>query len=835
MNYLKSFLDKHLLIIFLLLNSYLFSDESSDTKNGEEKKEVYIEEIVKDFTPFEGYFKTYQDTKTSEVYIVIEASDLGKEFIYFAHVAEGIMASGKVRGSYEDYGVFTISKHFETLRLERVLTSYRFDPEQAISKSSGANTSNSAIQVLPIKAYSENKEKFLINITGLLLSESLTKIVPVSDPDNPHSDMMRWGNVSSEKSRIRSIHNYPKNTDFQVEYVIENPPVSYSISSEMEDVADPRNISIIMRYSFIEMPQNDFKPRLQDQLIGYFSQKITDYSSYDATPYADLLHKWNLQKKNPEMQISEPIKPITFWIENTTPLHLRDYIKKGVLAWNEAFIEAGFKNALEVKIQPDDADWDAGDIRYNVLRWTSSPDPLFSGYGPSFVNPRTGEILGADIMLEWGYLTYRYKIDDIFNKNKIENHDQCYSGNILKENNLLANLKNVNFDDPKFLEQSIIRLTLHEIGHTLGLNHNFKGSYLHNIEDIHNTEITGEHGVTSSVMEYPAINLAPLGVKQGDYYDVKPGKYDKWAIKFGYSQNLTELERKELLSKATRPEYMYAHDDEDMRYAGKGIDPRAMVYDLTNNPIDYAVQRIKLVKALTKELPFNLEKATTWEDYRNGLRILLAEQRRSLNIISRYIGGVYVNRSHPDMEISSKPLTPVDYDIQKKAMEALAEYSFSPNAFEINEELLAISQIERRGSFIDEYRDYEIHKSILNIQNGVLNHILNAWVLARISDSSLYGNQYSVYEVLDDLTTSIFEEDLNTEVSSIRRNLQTTYVRRLITILGQDYYDEFATAAAYNSLRDIEKMMKRSSSHKPTQAHRKLIHWIIDSGLNRAN
>ena len=127
----------------------------------------------------------------------------------------------------------------------------------------------------------------------------------------------------------------------------------------------------------------------------------------DVTPYRDPIHRWNLEKKYPEQFVSVPVKPITWWIENTTPLEFRQIIKDGVESWNIAFEDAGFSNAIEVKIQPDTALWDAGDIRYNVLRWTSSPRPPWGGYGPSFVNPRTGEILGADIMLEWSYITNR--------------------------------------------------------------------------------------------------------------------------------------------------------------------------------------------------------------------------------------------------------------------------------------------------------------------------------------------------------------------------------------------------------------------------------------------
>ena len=235
-----------------------------------------------------------------------------------------------------------------------------------------------------------------------------------------------------------------------------------------------------------------------------------------------------------------------------------------MLAWNTAFEAAGFKNAIEVKIQPDDATWDAGDIRYNVLRWTSSPDPVFGGYGPSFTNPRTGEIIGADIMLEWIYLTNRVNYDAIFNESS--SLDSCYSSSMIQDGMILA--KNIELNDPKIIEHAIKRLALHEVGHTLGLNHNFKGSYLHNVNDVHNTEITSKLGVTASVMEYPAINLAPVGIEQGDYFDVAPGPYDIWAIKYGYTPDLTVEQLDNIISEQNKHEHMFANDSEDMRSPG---------------------------------------------------------------------------------------------------------------------------------------------------------------------------------------------------------------------------------------------------------------------------
>ena len=157
---------------------------------------------------------------------------------------------------------------------------------------------------------------------------------------------------------------------------------------------------------------------------------------------------------------------------------------------------------------------------------------------------------------------------------------------------MLANISLL--DEEKIIEQSIKSLALHEVGHTLGLNHNFKASFLHNNEDIHNTEITSQVGITSSVMEYAPINLAPLGKEQGDYYDVVPGPYDIWAIKYGYTPDLSDSDLNEIIKESNKPELMFANDSESMGYPGYGIDPRAMTNDLSNDPITVSYTHLTL-------------------------------------------------------------------------------------------------------------------------------------------------------------------------------------------------------------------------------------------------
>ena len=191
---------------------------------------------------------------------------------------------------------------------------------------------------------------------------------------------------------------------------------------------DARSVSVIVQHSLIQLPKNNYKPRIDDPRVGFFTTQSDNMTTTDRTNYRDFINRWNLVKKDSTKPISEPKEPIVWWIENTTPHELREIIKDGVETWNIAFEKAGFKNAVQVKVQPDTADWDAGDIRYNVLRWTSSPAPPWGGYGPSFVNPRTGQILGADIMLEWTYITRRIYEDELFNNNELHNHHNCVAG-----------------------------------------------------------------------------------------------------------------------------------------------------------------------------------------------------------------------------------------------------------------------------------------------------------------------------------------------------------------------------------------------------------------------
>mgnify|MGYP005687221701 FL=1 len=541
-----------LVLLSLFFSIALMADDSNGDSTKEETKEEskeeskkddreLISEFVEEFIIYEGLIKSYQDPENGNTYLELSDEDISKEFIYFAHIINGTVEAGLFKGSHIDQAVIKFEKQFNSLNLVRVNTEYYFDPNSELSRQSQSNISDSVIENFEITHKNEDENTYLIDITKLLKSDNLTKLK--SEPRDYESDSFGVGSLSRSKTAISKIYNYPNNTDFEVDYVFSNPASYESL----------RNTSVKLRYTFLEMPQdNGFEIRFEDPRIGYFTDRVTDLSSTEITPYRDLVQKWNLQKQNPDAAKSKPIKPIKFWLENTTPNELRPLIKNAVLAWNIAFEKAGFIDAIEVDVQPDDADWDAGDIRYNVLRWTSSPNPPFGGYGPSFSNPRTGEILSADIMLEWIFLTNRMRYEDIFLSSEVSS-ERCNFSSLRNEQrifgNLVANSMNFSLEDTdKLFEEELTMLILHEVGHTLGLNHNMGATTLHNNKDVHNPEITYKEGLSASVMDYHAINIAPPGVEQGQFSDIKPGLYDQWAIEFAYTPNLSEKEIQKILN-----------------------------------------------------------------------------------------------------------------------------------------------------------------------------------------------------------------------------------------------------------------------------------------------
>lgn len=811
-----------------------------------------ISEVTKKCKKIEGLFPIYQDTTNGALKMVISKEQLDKEYIYFSQIADGVLEAGAFRGSYRGSKVFSIKKYYNKIEFITQNTSFYFDPENAISKAASANMSEGIMASLKIEGMDKEKGLYLVNADALFLKEIFSQIKPPRFPKAPPM-MFTLGNLDKDKTKVIGVRNYPENTDLAIKYVYSKPSV---LNKGSQAVSDGRNVSIKVYHSLIKMPENNYKPLIDDPRVGYFTTQVNDMTSKSTTPYRDLVHRWHLEKKDPNAAVSEPVEPIVWWMENTTPKEIRPIIKAAGEQWNLAFEKAGFKNAIVIKQQPDDADWDAGDIRYNVLRWTSSPIPPFGGYGPSFVNPRTGQILGADIMLEFKSLTNNLRTEDIFKKsgygyedpeNAVNPFDEdphlCTAVEHAQMNNLfgktaLMALGDKEFDDSKLLNEFLHYLILHEMGHTLGLNHNMKSSQLHSLADIHNSAITKEKGLIGSVMDYPSVNISLDREKQGQYWTTKPGPYDDWAIQFAYQPRKTEAETEALLAKSTQPELMFGNDADDMRAPGKAIDPRVNVNDLTNNAIDYAVERIKLSENISKKLLDRNAKENKGESFhslRTSYYVIISQYAGAANVISRYIGGVYVDRAFVGQEGGTKPYTPVEYEKQKKAMNVLKEHVFSPDAFSTSNDLYQYLQAQRRGfGFFRAPEDPKIHAMVLMFQKRVLGHIMHYNTLQRINDSQLYGNKYSLSEVFTDLNGAIFKADITGNVNSFRQNLQLAYTKMLIDMVTgpkkKKFIPSVQSMAIYN-LKRIKKMASNLGGDISSKAHKDHLITLINNAL----
>jgi hypothetical protein len=360
--------------------------EEGKEEGEEEKKPKTIAELTEEAEKFEGYFTLYRDKKTGKTQMLIKADQVGEEFIYFAQINNSPVSTGnfQFKGRYMGSSMISVQRHYERIEFVRENTNFYFDPDNAISKASAANISDSLLATAKIVAEDEETGDILIESDKLFNSEALVQITPAPNPNADPKTTFKLGKLDGGKSKVLNLRSYPKNTDVEVELVFSNAsPTVFG----GPDITDPRNVSVRMMHSFIEAPDNGYKRRFDDARVGYFGEQVTDLTSADAAPYRDQINRWHLVKQDPNAELSEPVVPILWWIENTTPVEWRDLIRDAALEWNKAFEHAGFKNAVRVEIQPDDAEWDAGDIRYNVLRWTSSPVVPFGGYGPSFSDP----------------------------------------------------------------------------------------------------------------------------------------------------------------------------------------------------------------------------------------------------------------------------------------------------------------------------------------------------------------------------------------------------------------------------------------------------------------
>lgn len=860
-----------------------------------------FDDVIKDTQKLDGLFTLYRNKEKNKVFLEIKPEQLNKNFLTTATLESGIGEGGIYSGMPLQDFLFYFKRVNNNLQFVVRNVNFRTREGDPQARSLARSFSDSVLYNISIKSIHPERKTLLIDLGDLLLTDlaGLSASLGVSGG----SDQSYFGNAKAfpQNVEIESVINFVGGGGSGRTKDLGLP--------SFEALADSRGFTLRIHYSLSQLPENNYRPRLADERVGYFITAYQDLSNDDRNdPFMRYVNRWNLEKQDPSAAISPPKKPIIFWIDNAVPFEYRDAIKEGVLMWNQAFEKAGFKGAIQVKQMPDNATWDPSDIRYNTIRWINTVDGFFA-MGPSRVNPLTGEILDADILVDASFVrALKNDYRQIVQPNQTQSrtsisalmqnrmlctnglearafglpqskspsqtgmlgrisrlageYDLCYGMEAANQfafgrmaMTMLSTTLPTSEQIKAYINQYLRLIIAHEVGHTLGLRHNFRGSTLLKPEEMNNTEITGKRGLTTSVMDYIPPNIAPKGIKQGDYFPNMVGPYDEWAIRYGYTPiaAATTAGEKPFLQKIAqesyKPEYTYS-TDEDMF----DLDPTVNAWDNSGNVLMYSQWQLdnsrKLWDLINKRSPVGDE---GYSDVSEQFGSVLGNYFQNIYFATKYIGGQSFYRVRAGEGDNRLPFQPVPLEDQRQALLTLQKYVFAEDAFNFSPDLLnklAPSRWRHWGTAPKMGRlDYPIHDLVLFIQSSVLFDLLSGDRLSRLKDIELksqQGKALTIPELFDTLQAGIWTEvikpkDRDIKISSLRRGLQRQYLQLLSSIVLRKEEDfsripEDARTIAWYKLKQLDEKLKSvNSDDEYTKAHiletRDRIDKVLDARL----
>jgi hypothetical protein len=718
------------------------SDSSKDAKDADKKSDdnkskikKYDEVITTNAVTKIGLFRVHRIE--DKLYYEIPPDALNYDMLWVVQISETTEGSSYAGMPVVDRVVRWELRDDEVL-LRDVHYDIRADPNNPIAQAVKDSNLAPIIRAFEVKAYGKDKAP-VIDVTDLFKKDV---------PEFSARRALHCGAMDDQRSFIQEFKAFPRNLNVRVLATFSPGKQNGGNSDEGPQSS---GITAVICHSMVKLPENPMKPRRFDSRVGFFTEDFTDYSDREepAAETVQYILRWRLEKKNPNAKISEPVKPIVFYVAPEVPEKWKHNVKEGIESWEPAFEAAGFTNAIIGKYAPDpheDPDWDVEDARISSIRWL--PSEIENAFGPQVHDPRTGEILSADVRM---YHNVQKLVRDWY---------------FVQASPCDPRAQTLPFPDD--LEGEMIRYVVtHEVGHSLGFPHNMKASSSYSIEQLRNPEWTKKNGTAPSIMDYARYNyVAQPGDGAGLMQRVGP--YDYFALNWGYRQFPADADEKAELEKLVKVQI----DNPMYRFGGPNaeVDSTQQTEDLGSNAVEATrlgllnLQRVAgyIVKATSKP-------GKDYELLSDEYDSLLAQWSREMGHVANVVGGVEeINLYYGD---ANRRYFPNSAAYQQAAVDFLIDSAFiTPSNF-IGEDI--VSRLTAEGTA----------QRVLDVQSRLLRNLISSQRIDRLAEIEQTSTNaiYDPAKLFADLRTGLFRELSRNpvEIDLYRRNLQRSYIDML--------------------------------------------------------